>query len=147
MRHPIKTVIRSLLVLFLAFSADVLFSQNITVNGKVTDEDNRQPLAFVNVVINDGQQGVITDINGKYEISSNQPITKLTFSSIGYETKTIELLPNQKKCNVVLRPTTFNLNEVIVEAGENPAHRIIDSLLVYRKANNPNSLASYKYNI
>ena len=147
MRHPIKTVIRSLLVLFLAFSADVLFSQNNTVNGKVTDEDNRQPLAFVNVVINDGQQGVITDINGKYEISSNQPITKLTFSSIGYETKTIELLPNQKKCNVVLRPTTFNLNEVIVEAGENPAHRIIDSLLVYRKANNPNSLASYKYNI
>ena len=147
MRHPIKSVIRCLLVLFLAFSADVLFSQNNTVNGKVTDEDNRQPLAFVNVVINDGQQGVITDINGKYEISSNQPITKLTFSSIGYETKTIELLPNQKKCNVVLRPTTFNLNEVIVEAGENPAHRIIDSLLAYRKANNPNSLSSYKYNI
>ena len=55
--------------------------------------------------------------------------------------------PNQKKCNVALKPTTFNLNEVTIEAGENPAHRIIDSLMAHRKANNPNSLASYKYNI
>ena len=46
-----------------------------------------------------------------------------------------------------MKPTTFNLNEVTVDAGENPAHRIIDSLVAHRKANNPSSLASYKYNI
>ena len=34
-----------------------------------------------------------------------------------------------------------------VDAGENPAHRIIDSLMAHRKANNPNSLESYRYNI
>ena len=136
-----------LLLVFLTFMAGNLFSQNHILSGKVTDEDNRQPLTFVNVVINEGQHGVITDIDGKYEIKSNEAITKIVFSSIGYESKTLTLQPNQKKCNVALKPTTFKLNEVTVEAGENPAHRIIDSLMAHRKANNPNSLDSYKYNI
>ena len=136
-----------LLLLFLTFMAGSSFSQNHILSGKVTDEDNRQPLAFVNVVINEGQHGVITDIDGKYEIKSSQTITKIVFSSIGYETKTLSLQPNQKKCNVALTPTIFNLSEVTVDAGENPAHRIIDSLMAHRKANNPNSLDSYKYNI
>ena len=128
-----------LLLLFLTFMAGSSFSQNHILSGKVTDEDNRQPLAFVNVVINEGQHGVITDIDGKYEIKSSQTITKIVFSSIGYETKTLSLQPNQKKCNVALTPTIFNLSEVTVDAGENPAHRIIDSLMAHRKANNPNS--------
>ena len=135
------------LFLLLGSASSNLFGQSLTLSGKITDEENRQPLAFVNVVINEGQQGVISDIDGKYEITANSPITRIIFSSIGYETKTLEIQPNQKKCNVALKPTTFNLNEVTVDAGENPAHRIIDSLVAHRKANNPSSLASYKYNI
>ena len=135
-----------LLSLFI-FSAETLFGQSHTLNGKITDERNRQPLAFVNVVINEGQQGVISDIDGRYTIDANEPIQKVKFSSIGYEPKEITLQPNQKKCNVALAPMTFELGEVTVEAGENPAHRIIDSLMAHRKANNPNSLESYRYNI
>jgi len=142
--------IRVLPLLFLAFfifSAETLFGQSHTLSGKITDERNRQPLAFVNVVINEGLQGVISDIDGKYTISVDEPITKVKFSSIGYEPKEITLQADQKKCNVALTPMTFELGEVTVEAGENPAHRIIDSLMAHRKANNPNSLKSYSYNI
>ena len=135
------------LFLLLGFASSDVLGQSYSLSGKVTDEENRQPLAFVNVVINEGQHGVISDIDGKFEIAAQSPITKVTFTYIGYETKTLEIQPNQKKCNVALKPTTFNLSEVTVEAGENPAHRIIDSLMAHRKANNPNSLASYKYNI
>ena len=135
------------LFLLLGTVSSTMFGQSHTLSGKITDEENRQPLAFVNVVINEGQQGVISDIDGKYEITANTSITKITFTYIGYETKTIEIQPNQKKCNVALKPTTFNLNEVTVDAGENPAHRIIDSLMAHRKANNPNSLQSYRYHI
>jgi hypothetical protein len=120
------------LFLLLGTVSSTLFGQSHTLSGKITDEENRQPLAFVNVVINEGQQGVISDIDGKYEITANTSITKITFTYIGYETKTIEIQTNQKKCNVALKPTTFNLNEVTVDAGENPAHRIIDSLMAHR---------------
>ena len=135
-----------LLSLFI-FSYETLIGQSHTISGKITDERNRQPLAFVNVVINEGLQGVISDIDGRYTISADEPIQKVKFSSIGYEPKEITLQANQKKCNVALTPKTFELGEVTVEAGENPAHRIIDSLMAHRKANNPNSLESYRYNI
>jgi hypothetical protein len=136
-----------LLLVFFLFSAETLFGQSHTISGKITDERNRQPLAFVNVVINGGQQGVISDIDGRYTITANEPIQKVKFSSIGYEPKEITLQPDQKKCNVTLTPMTFELGEVTVEAGENPAHRIIDSLMAHRNANNPNSLESYRYHI
>ena len=137
--------IRILLLIPLLFLAETLFSQTFSLSGKITDERNRQPLAFVNVVINEGQIGVISDIDGRYEIKANEPILKVKFSSVGYEPKEITLQADQKKCNIALTPKTFELGEVTVEAGENPAHRIIDSLLAHRKANNPNSLDSYRY--
>ena len=140
-------VLPLLLLAIILFSAETLFGQSHTLSGKITDERNRQPLAFVNVVINDGQQGVISDIDGRYSITANEPITKVKFSSIGYEPKDINLQDSQNKCNVALTPKTFELGEVTVEAGENPAHRIIDSLMAHRKANNPNSLDSYSYHI
>ena len=136
-----------LLFLLLFFSGASLYAQSHSISGRITDEKSRQPLAFVNVVINEGQQGCISDIDGRYSISAEEPIRKITFSSIGYELAVVELQPNQKKHNIALKPTTFELNEVTIEAGENPAHRIIDSVLAHRKANNPNSLETYRYNI
>ena len=136
-----------LLLAFFLLSVESLFAQTHTLSGKIIDERNRQPMAFVNVVVNEGLRGVISDIDGRYEITINEPIRKVKFSSIGYESKEITLKANQNKCNVALKPMTFELGEVTVEAGENPAHRIVDSLLAHRKANNPNSLDSYSYNI
>ena len=148
MKAPVGIKVFPLLLLvFFIFPAETLFGQSHILSGKITDERNRQPLAFVNVVINDGQQGVISDIDGRYSITAVEPITKVKFSSIGYEPKEIALQADQKKYNVALSPMTFELGEVTVEAGENPAHRIIDSLMAHRKANNPSSLDSYSYNI
>ena len=136
-----------LFLVFLAFLSETLLAQTYVLNGKITDERNRQPLAFVNVVVNGGLTGSMSDIDGRYEITANEPIRNVKFSSIGYETKEITLRPDQKKCNIALTPIVFELNEVVIDAGENPAHRIIDSLMAHRKANNPNSLDSYCYNI
>ena len=135
------------LLFFLSFSGQELFSQSHTLSGKITNARNRQPLAFANIIVNDGQIGTMSDIDGKFEINTSEPIRKIKVSSIGYETKELEIQLDTKKLDIALTPTVIKLKEVTVEAGENPAHRIIDSLVAHRKANNPNSLASYKYNI
>ena len=137
----------SLLFLLMVAMGQNLIAQSHLVSGKITDAQNRQPLAFVNVVVNEGLNGTMSDIDGRYEISSTEPIHRIKFSSVGYETQTIELQPNAKKCNIALKPITFKLKEVVINAGENPAHRIIDSLLAHRKDNNPNSLQTYSYHI
>ena len=71
------------LILFflLTIMSGYSYAQTYTLNGRITDEKNRQPLAFVNVVINDGQVGTISDIDGKYSIESTQPIHKVQTAS------------------------------------------------------------------
>ena len=138
---------KPLLSILLCLLSLRLFSQQYTVSGKVTDAHNRQPISFANIVVNEGQYGGISDINGKYVIDSDKPIHTLTFSCLGYETLEKTLESGQNRLNVVLTRKTFQLGEVTVEAGENPAHRIIDSVMAHKKENNPNSLDSYRYNI
>ena len=135
------------LSLLLTVAGQNLLAQNHTVSGRVTDKQNRQPLTFVNVVADEGVVGTVTDINGRYEIHSDEPIRSIKFSSVGYETLSVEIQYNASKCNIALNPIVFELKELVIEAGENPAHRIIDSLLAHRKANNPNSLEAYSYRI
>ena len=136
---------KPLLSILLCLLPFCLFSQHHTVAGKVTDAKNRQPLAFVNIVVNDGQFGGMSDIDGKYEISVQEPIRTLKFSCLGYET--LEKPLESSRLDVALIPKAFQLGEVTVEAGENPAHRIIDSVMAHRKENNPNSIDSYRYHI
>lgn len=143
---PSQSIKAILLLAISIISIRTVFGQHM-LSGRITDARNRQPLAFVNVIINDGTQGTISDIDGRYAINASEPILKVKFSSIGYEPKEIALQTDQNYCNVTLPPLTFELGEVTVEAGENPAHRIIDSLMAHRKANNPNALESYKYKI
>ena len=77
---------KPLLSILLCFLSLSLFSQQNSVTGKVTDARNRQPLAFVNIVVNDGQYGGMSDIDGKYEINVPESIHCLKFSCLGYET-------------------------------------------------------------
>ena len=144
-----KPLFKSVILLFflLTQSVNSLLAQNHTLEGKISDEATHKPLAFVNVVVNDGLTGTMSDIDGKYSISSNERIHSVKFSSIGYEAMEIQIGQGQKKCNVTLKPVVFELGEVVIDAGENPAHRIIDSVMAHRKANNPNSLQSYRYKI
>ena len=142
-----KIGILFLLFFLLVLPGRNLLAQNHSLSGRITDGQNRQPLAFVNVIVNDGLTGTMSDIDGKYEVTASEPIQKIKFSCLGYETKEVDIQPNTKKYNIALKAVTFELQEVTVEAGENPAHRIIDSLMAHRKANNPNSLDSYSYKI
>ena len=138
---------KSFLSILLCFLSLSLFSQQYSVAGKVTDAQNRQPLAFVNIVVNDGQYGGMSDIDGKFEIRVHEPVSTLRFSCLGYEPLEKAVETGEKRVNVALQPTVFQLNEVTIEAGENPAHRIIDSVMAHRKENHPNALDSYRYYI
>lgn len=138
---------KHLLSLLLCFISSVLIAQSYAVSGKITDAKNRQPLAFVNIVVNDGQYGGMSDIDGKYEIQTPEPIRSLKFSCLGYEAQTTTVADSDKRINIALKPTSFQLGEVTIKAGENPAHRIIDSVMAHRKENHPNALDSYRYHL
>lgn len=141
------SITRCALVLLLTIIAEWCFAQDYHIKGRITDERNRQPLAFVNVVVNGGVAGGMSDIDGKYDISCKEPIASIRFSYIGYQSYETAVRQGSERLNVALTPISFELTEVTVDAGENPAHRIIDSVMAHRRENNPDNLQAYTYSM
>ena len=117
------------------------------VSGRVTNANNKQALAFVNIVTEDGLNGTTSDIDGKYSITTKNTVENLIFSCVGFEKKKVTVDATQPKWNVSLQPIQYELNEVVVNAGENPAHRLIDSVLAHRKDNYIDNMKSYSYTL
>ncbi len=114
------------------------------VKGIVTDAQSGQALPFVNIVWNDSRHGTTSDIDGRFELKSNQPFEKILFSYVGYEIKTI-LNPGADPLRVGMARKSLTLQEVAVIAGENPAHRIIRAAVDRRDHNDPEKLSSFRY--
>ncbi|MBT1699145.1 TonB-dependent receptor [Fulvivirgaceae bacterium PWU4] len=85
---------------------------DITVSGKVSDEDNL-PLPGVNVILKGTSEGTTTDVDGKYSISVPNADAVLVFSFIGYETKEI-IVGAQTEISISMNPDIKALEEVVV---------------------------------
>ena len=143
------TLRKYIILLIIIITSIAAKAQVFSVNGTVLDSVTKQKLAFVNITVNDdGKFGTATDIDGKFSISSKQAIESITFSYVGYKKKTVTAGDlNHKSNKISLQPVSIQLQEVVFRAGENPAHRIIDSVVRNRRRNNPEMLDSYQYTI
>lgn len=142
-KYDVKLMI--LLPLMCFFMSDQnLFAQNHIISGIVLDSASREPLPFVNIMINEGPSGGISDIDGKFSIKTDEQPKYLKMSYVGYHPLQLEIV-NEKDIIVEMAKTAYQLGEVIILPGENPAHRIIDSAVVHREFNNPMLLESFIY--
>ncbi len=133
------------LLLFLLFLPIVVFSQ-YQVSGILTDTDTNESLSFATILINEFE-GTITDIDGKFTITSNKEITEIYISYIGYDSKTITVTKNNDFIKIALKQNVESLNEVVVNSSENPALRIIRNTIANKKQNDiEQSLNSFKFN-
>jgi iron complex outermembrane receptor protein len=89
------------------------FSQQIKVQGKVTDALTDEPLPGVNIVVEGTNQGIITDIDGRYSIVVDDKNHTLKFSFMGYLQENV-LIGEQQIINVSLFPDIKALEEIIV---------------------------------
>ena len=89
----------------------VMLGQTITVTGVVTDKDG-EPLIGASVVASQTGNGAATDLDGAYTVKA-APQGQLTFSYVGYVSKTIQI-NGQNLINVILDEDTNLLDEVVV---------------------------------
>jgi TonB-linked SusC/RagA family outer membrane protein len=107
-----NSFIRKLIfILPILFSSLIVFGQNIEVRGIVTDSETGEVLIGVSVVQKGTQNGVMTDIDGRYSLSVPQGVT-LQFSYVGYVNQ--ELAANSSSIDVVLQSVRQQLDELIV---------------------------------
>lgn len=112
-----KSAINIITVAFFAFTASVVFGQNVgTLSGYVTDAKSSEPLIGATVQVEGTDKGTVTDIDGFYEIQnvSTKSYT-ITASYIGYDP--------DSKFNVIVKSVgnaelSFTLTEAAVALGE-----------------------------
>lgn len=136
------------IILILSLLTSPLCGQNVPISGKVIDNVSGKPLAFVNISYNDSGKGTTTDVNGEFSIHSLNEIYKLRFTYVGYSPVNMNFDTTQVKSGLTIgmNPQLYDIDEVKIMPGINPAHRIIDLVYKFRDFNNPKNIRSFSYN-
>ncbi|WP_051209834.1 SusC/RagA family TonB-linked outer membrane protein [Gelidibacter mesophilus] len=87
-------------------------AQNITVTGTVT-YDGSEPILGVNIIEKNTSNGVVSDFDGKFTISVNNPNATLVFSFVGLKSKELTL-EGQTQVDVILEEDASRLDEIVV---------------------------------
>lgn len=103
---------KALLTVIAFFMAIPLFAQNVNVTGTVIDPSG-EPLIGVTVMVAGSSNGTATDLDGNYELKNVPAKGKLTFSYIGYDTKT-EDVKGRTQINVTMIEDSQSLDELVV---------------------------------
>lgn len=126
-------------------SLSMLYAQRITsASGIVRDSISGEPLSYVSVLFDNSTIGAMTDDNGAFTIQNDKGLTKLVISSLGYDTKAINLKVNTRNdlLEIDLKPTTFEISEVVVKPKRerysrknNPAVELIKQVIEHKNDN------------
>ena len=150
-KMAVIVIIRLFMVLLLGFpllanagGRDSTGVESKEVKGKVTDAKTGEVLPLVNVFFTGTTIGMTTDFDGEYYLETREEVTELQASFVGYLPKTVKI--NKGAYNAVdfqLEPQTFDLDEVKVIPGENPAHVILRNVSKNKYRNNPARFEQY----
>src|SRR5688572_26127311 len=138
--HMFRAGSITMLFLFLSLS---LVAQ-VKIYGTIKDEVSGAPVSFAAVVEKSTNNGAVTDIDGKFTITVTSLPVGLSISLIGYEPKNV--MVDNSRINIRLKPTSYVLKEAEVRPEKNPADAIIKRVIAKRDSLNPNHLESYAYN-
>ena len=112
-----KIYILTLLLCFTSLGSS--FAQ--TLKGHIYDANTNEPLVGAAVTYKlQGNQGVVSDIHGAYEIKLPEGGVDLVFSYVGYEDVLMPIVIDRREVitkNVYMKESTKLLEEVVVSAG------------------------------
>ena len=104
---------RYMLFVMLIFYTLSMYSQKITVKGKVIDAANNLEVIGAAVQVEGNSLGTITDIDGNFVLQGVPEKGNLVFSFVGYKTVKAAI-KNGKFYNIKLQEDTKVLDEVVV---------------------------------
>ena len=124
-----------LLSLFVSISASA------QIKGVITDSLTNEPLMYITVQYEGKGVGGISNANGEYQVETRKGWDELTFSAVGYISKTVRVGSNNQTVNVKLAPDNVLLNEVVVKPQKekysrknNPAVEFMKKVIENKKA-------------
>ncbi|MBS2100512.1 carboxypeptidase-like regulatory domain-containing protein [Carboxylicivirga linearis] len=112
--------ILKVVLLFMLFVSGTVFSQNITIKGKVLDAETNQPVEFANIGIVGSFMGTASDFNGGFELTISEEFRSypVRISAVGYQPKELRVgdLIDEIGVNVKLIQQSYGIDQVEVMA-------------------------------
>ena len=110
-----KKSIFNLFIVLIAFCTGI---QAQSISGSITDSEDNQPLAGVNILVEGDSNGAVSDFDGNFTISNFESGSVLLFSYVGYKTFNLKVSSQQildfQNIKVSMDKDLSQLDEVIV---------------------------------
>ncbi len=133
----------------------IQLNAQITISGAVIDKVTKEPLPFVNIQSLPSNEGVSTDFEGEFTLSSWKKVNELRFTYLGYDMQTFKVgKKSMSNILVELNPAGIQIEETIVIAKSKRKRKIpkdtlaisLQQSVVDNKENNrPKSFETYSY--
>ena len=104
---------RNLIFFLMLWSCFFAYAQHLSITGKVTDRQD-EPIIGASVLVKGTSNGVITDLNGVFNLKDVPSDGILTISYIGYKDVEVKINPSQTSYAVTLEEDNQMLDEVVV---------------------------------
>lgn len=90
--------------------------------------------------------GKNTDIDGNFSIETMESVDSIRVSFIGYLPTTLHVQKHKVQVmNIALRANKFDLPEVVIKAGENPAIILLRKVIENKPKNDRSELKAFQY--
>jgi hypothetical protein len=145
MVRKVRLHLLPLFVLILFFGSKGT-GQVTKVYGRVFDPLTNEAIPFASVLFVGTGVGVNSDINGKYALETSLAVDSIRASFVGYLPATLSLQKGRsQEINFALRLNKFDLAEVEIKAGENPAIILLRKIIEHKPENDRERLSSFQY--
>jgi outer membrane cobalamin receptor len=138
---------KTLITITIFFFTAVAFSQS-TLSGKVVDSKNK-PIANANIFLEGSYDGANSNAVGEFSFSTTAEGNQILIASaLAFETsKTTITIGQNQFLTIILKPSSTELNEVIitagtVEAGDKSRVSVLKPLDILTTAGNPGDIVS-----
>jgi predicted transcriptional regulator len=132
MKQSLPDLFLHLCFLFLLFP---FFGYTQNISGYIQNEDN-EPIPYVNIYIQELDSGTATDENGYYFLNLDVGDYEVVFSALGYISETRNIIVGDEPVveNIWMKQSNLELNEIVVKAKKrDPAYEIIQKVIDNKK--------------
>lgn len=145
-----KSRLVAFVIFQLAFAAQ-LIAQTTTVSGRVFDGESGEALPFVTVNFVGSNIGSMTDGEGLYSITTEEKVSRIVISSLGYQSQNIQIQKFvEQKIDIALEPRQIELAVAEVrpekeKRRKNPARPLMQRVVDAKKDNDPDRIPALQY--
>jgi len=134
------------LLLFLLILCGKAEAQKTLVFGRVVESNTGAPIAFATIAFKGTLVGTSSDELGNFTLETAELYNQLSISAIGYNDTVFEIkIKERQELRIGLFSTEYQLGEVIIKAGENPAFEILRKVIANKTVNDPQKYDAYEY--